>query len=291
MTSEPQRVLRLPERYFRGYPTDDSMIGQVEAPLELDLARTAFVSFHCWNIGFPDGPDVPPAYWVFMGSQENHRLCNDVTNNRIAPALNAARSAGMTVFHVQTPNIADKYPGWDYLLDSAPEPTAKQAAIDGYPQYRAERTHGEGFREWEGWKAADITGAVGPEPGEQIVVDGAQFDRILRERGIVNLIYAGFATNLCILDSPAAMKEMNAFGYRCLLIRECTLAVEFAETIADLTNTNVALRYIEAWVGSTVSLDDYSSALQELTRKPREESATAEFSRAPTPESIPRDLS
>ena len=73
----------------------------------------------------------------------------------------------------------------------------------------------------------------------------------------MNLIYTGFATNLCILDSPAVMKEMQRYGYRCLLLRDCTLAVEFPDTLEDLTHTRVAIRAIEKWVGATVALADF----------------------------------
>lgn len=254
--------MQVTERYVRAHPTDDTMPGPVEEVADLDPARTAFVALHCWNIGFPGGPEVPRDYWVFMGSMENHRICVDVVNERIAPALRAARAAGLPVFHVQPQNVAEKHPGWDRLLDPAPAPapTPRRSAIDGHLRARTERVHGPGFREWSGWSQVDIARAVYPQPGEQLVVTGPQFDRLLRERGIVNLVFTGFATNLCILDSPAAMKEMAAFGYRCLLIRECTLAVEFKDTVAERLNTKVASRYIEAWVGSTIGLDDYLCA-------------------------------
>src|SRR5437762_796278 len=56
---------------------------------------------------------------------------------------------------------------------------------------------------------------------------------------------------------PAATKAMASYGYRVLLIRECTLAVEFPDTIGDLTHTRVATRYLEAWVGCTIGLQEY----------------------------------
>ena len=61
-----------------------------------------------------------------------------------------------------------------------------------------------------------------------------QFDSWLRDRGITDLLFTGFATNLCILDSPAAMKAMRALGYRCVIIREGTLGVEFPDTLETL---------------------------------------------------------
>jgi nicotinamidase-related amidase len=255
-----QPVLRLTERYCRCHPTDDSMPGPVEEPIELDPRSTAFVSLHCWNIGFPDGPAAPLDYWVFMGSLENHRLCVDVVNDAIVPALTAARRAGLSVFHVQPQNIAEKHAGWDYQLEPVAAKPARRPPVSDYARARAERVHGPGFRQWSGWDQADVARAAYPAAGEQMIVTADQFDRILRERGITTLVYVGFATNLCILDSPAAMKEMSQLGYRCLLIREGTLAVEFADTIHERLNTQVATRYIEAWVGSTIGLADFVRA-------------------------------
>lgn len=108
----------------------------------------------------------------------------------------------------------------------------------------------------------DIPRAVYPLPEKGVIVTGEQFDRILRERGIVNLIYTGFATNLCILDSPAAMREMQRYGYRCLLLRDCTLAVEFPDTIAERLHTRVAIRAVEKWVGATAVLAEFLAACQ-----------------------------
>lgn len=120
------------------------------------------------------------------------------------------------MFHVQTPIVADKHPNAGYQLEPASEPAAsdRPPVLDGYPVARSERVHGGGFRDWSGWRDIDQAQVVYPEPDEQMIVNGAQFDRIpelptltqplcqefwiLRERGIVNIVYTGFATNLCI---------------------------------------------------------------------------------------------
>jgi hypothetical protein len=57
---------------------------------------------------------------------------------------------------------------------------------------------------------------------------------------------------------------MASYGYRVLLIRECTLAVEFPDTIDDRTHTRVATRYLEAWVGCTIGLQEYLAACRAI---------------------------
>ena len=50
-----------------------------------------------------------------------------------------------------------------------------------------------------------------PERGEPFVYQTNQFDRILRKRGIENLVYAGFATDMCILRSPGGSSRWRSF--------------------------------------------------------------------------------
>jgi nicotinamidase-related amidase len=258
--------MQLTSRYFCAHPSDVSMPGVTYDEVDLDPRQTAFIELHCWNVGFSDGPPPPREYWVDMGSIENHEIGSEIVYNRIKPALDASRAAGLTVFHVQPPNIAEKHPQSRYMLEPQTPPSPKPEAIPGYRKARAEKVHGPGYMDWEGWKALDVPKVVYPQPDENVIVTGAQFDRILREKGILNLIYTGFATNLCILDSAAAMKEMASYGYRCILIRDCTMAVEFQDTVKDLLNTKVATRYIEAWVGSTIALSEYLAACRDLQR-------------------------
>jgi hypothetical protein len=121
-----------------------------------------------------------------------------------------------------------------------------------------------------------ILAACAPQPGDQVVVTGRQLDRLLRRRGIKHLVYTGFATNMCILDSAAATREMLGYGYRIFLIREATLAVEYPETFAERMMTRAALKYFELKIGDTVGFDDYVAACRSVAagRPGREEGAT-----------------
>ena len=94
-----------------------------------------------------------------------------------------------------------------------------------------------------------ILASCDAEPGDQVILTGRQFDRILRQRGIKNLVYTGFATNMCILDSAAATREMLGFGYRIFLIREATLAVEYPETFPTRMMTEAAPEVLPAQGG------------------------------------------
>ncbi|HEX2185164.1 MAG TPA: isochorismatase family protein, partial [Chloroflexota bacterium] len=130
----------------------------------------------------------------------------------------------------------------------------------GWNRARNERSHGRGYLEWEGWDTMRILSSCAPEPGDQVILTGRQLDRICRERGIKNLVYTGFATNMCILDSPAATREMLGYGYRIFLIREATLAVEFPDTFPERLMTRAALKYFQLKIGDTIAFDQYVAA-------------------------------
>ena len=101
---------------------------------------------------------------------------------------------------------------------------------DVEPAIQARRAHRKPIRvgTWSGQIArtarATATGKAGSrcasfescdaEPGDQVILTTAQFDRICRSKGIKNLIYTGFATNMCILGSAGATQPMLGYGYR-----------------------------------------------------------------------------
>jgi nicotinamidase-related amidase len=261
-------TLNLPVTFYRGAPAADP-VGRVTETWSLDLARTALIELHCWNIGWPDGVPVPLDHWVFMGSLQNHEPMVAVVQDVIAPLLEAGRQAGMAVVHVQSESIAARYPAMgptpagEHPPTPAGHPGGLPPATDDALR-RTERVHGEGYRQWAGWEDLDVASPVRPRPGDTVIATTEGFDRWLRERGITTLLYTGFATNLCILDSPAAMKAMRDRGYRCVILREATLAVEFPDTLEARVHTRASLQYIEAWVGYSASAFELLPALRGL---------------------------
>ena len=118
---------------------------------------------------------------------------------------------------------------------------------------------------WDRWQDVDIAEPVKPRDGDVLVVTTDQFDVWLRGQSIDTLIYTGFSANLCILDSPAAIKAMACLGYRCVILREATTGVEFPETLESRSHTENAIRYIEAWWGYSASAPDFRQACRTLS--------------------------
>jgi nicotinamidase-related amidase len=267
MPAMPADPFRLPVRQYIAVPSGEPR-GLVTETWELPVARTAFIELHCWNVGVPGGLPVPDEYWVFMGSKQNHVRMARVVEGVIVPAMAAARRGGVPPVHVQPESVAARNPQL--------RPPPRQARDDGdgvliahrpaavlasdHAGRRANRVHGEGYMAWEGWERLDVAPQLRPQSPDVMIAATEEFHSWLQERHITTLVYTGFCANLCILDSPAAMKPMAALGYRCVLLREGTLGIEFADQPPDM-HTEAALRYVEAWVGYTASAADWMAAL------------------------------
>jgi nicotinamidase-related amidase len=271
MVVEAPAALRVHGRHWETPSLDGA--GWVETPYSLDPKETGFVALHLWNVGdvAGGGPAIPDGFFVDMGTREAQDESVRIAERFIRPAIDASRAAGLPIFHVEPKNIAMQYDSVRYLLDdedldpprtSRPRPPE---ANPGWNRERAERSHGAGYNEWDGWQRMRILASCDAEPGDQVILTGRQFDRILRERGIKNLVYTGFATNMCILDSAAATKEMLSYGYRIFLIREATLAVEYPETFPTRMMTESALKFFELKVGDTIAFDEYIAACRAVS--------------------------
>ena len=257
------RILVLKGRYYRTIPVTSP--GYEEEELGLDADRTALVVLHCWNIGCPDGPDVDPNYCVGMGFpgtfSEAYRIMRDV----IRPCMDAARRAGVLVCHVESAQIAERHP--EAREDAEPPDPSfplPPPVVPGYREKIIARSHGKDYATRSPYARMDRAEVVAPLPGEPFVYMTGQFDRILRRRGIENLIYTGFAADMCVLNAPGGIVPMAERGYRVYLVRDATLGVEFPDTIEDRLATRWAVRFFESHYGDTVTSQEFIRACERL---------------------------
>lgn len=249
--------------------------GYVEEEMDLRTDEIAFVMMHCWKVlmGPPEGPPIPPHFY-FHGMKGRRRV-REVVINKIKPALDAARKAGLTVVHVQSEDVAKKNPEMKQplLLEKQPpnpfvEDYLPRDVVPGHRKEYYEKVFGKGYEEWAaGLKDEynDIPEILKPPPScarsEYLVVGGDQFNRILRALGVGTLVYTGFATNVCLLHSTGGVREMGLeCGYRIIVLRDATAGCEFEDTEEDLTATKMAIREIETRIGYTALTDDFIKA-------------------------------
>ena len=260
-------TLRLTGRFYRTIPMDEA--GPVEETIQLDASKTALIGMHCWNIGCPDGPPVDGNYYVGMGFPTTHHEAYGVMRERVLPAMEAARGAGILVAHVECAQIGEKH---RELMELPPtvvhtqtEGEAPPPAVPGHRKRVADRAHGVDYPTHSPYAVMDRASFLMPRDGEPFAVDSLQLHRMLHGRGVENLVYTGFATDMCVLHSPGGIVEMaTCYSYRVFLIREATLGVEFPDWFDDRVSTRFGIRRVESHYGHSISWDEWMQQCEAL---------------------------
>jgi len=276
-------MFRLPVRQYRCHPLpgqeyDEASFGHVHREIELDPAATALVTVDLWNMGFEPEPLVPElgreAEIGFIGlGARGAAEARRIIEQNIAPVLQVARQAGLTVIHCNSDRVVKRYPECLVEVEDDvpagcrrshdwPPPEVRQAVLDEYVRH----TWGEGAEErWERMRAVcDFPAPVRPVPGDYCVYQQAAFDQVARERKITTLIYVGFLLAHCLMDKPGGLRSTaalwNSPGYRAIVLRDCTLAQESAESIAGFKTTEAFIFWLEATTFPTATAEDFIRA-------------------------------
>ena len=255
--------ISLPVRYLAMDSTgpDDNVesnIARVAGSIRIEPSRTALVIVDAWN-----------GHHVRSHMERVRRIIAE----RIVPVLHAARKAGVTVVHAPSPRVAERYPQWlryagDAELSTVHRPpdippeqpevggqddwppadfrarTGQYAALARPPLEKPASYRGEPPA-W--WRIDAICDSITPEEHDCVVATGEQLHRLLRHRRILYLVYAGFATNVCILYRDYGIRAMRDRGYLTIVLRDCTTAIECRDTVASLSATEHSLIEIERW--------------------------------------------
>lgn len=227
-------------------PNVESNFHTDEVTIDLKPEQTGFVLVDMW-----DASDLPDE--IKPGGLSFCERAGRITREAIVPALQAAREAGLTVIHAPSANVSEHYRDSCRVPDAPP---AEAAPDRDWPP--AEARQGWSQEMW-GARYGDydddqrkimqdcmrILPEAAPVESDWLIFSSADIHAVCRERGLLNLVYVGFATNMCLLFKPGALWEMSRAGYRCVVLRDCTTAVENADSIADLGQTSAFLDWFE----------------------------------------------
>ena len=256
-------LLQLPSRYYRVYtdpdvPCNEQNFAFVDRVLSLPLAQTAVVLVDLWRTHYVDS-------WL--------RRAQEVTLAHILPLMEAARAAGVTLIHGPSPFVADRYLPAPPPVPALPDPAPHWPPPDFRGIYRSGKWAEFGRDQEPRLSAAmeryktelDIFEPVRPLPGEPIIHTGLQMHELLAERGILHLVYAGFATNWCMIGRDYGIIEMNRRGYNVILVRDATTGIEFHDTVDALTATEIQIREIETKYGWSTTSAEFIQACAQAT--------------------------
>lgn len=107
-----------------------------------------------------------------------------------------------------------------------------------------------------------------PKEGEIVLpeyYDSHEVFSDLKDRGVTTIIYAGYATNMCVLNRPIAMLRARLYyGFNVILVRDATIAVESPESLSEEWEKRMAIHFVEINLGSTTTVLDFSYAVTSL---------------------------
>jgi ureidoacrylate peracid hydrolase len=258
--------LKLKGRYYRIYPLDK--VGYVEEELEFDTNETAFLLVDVYGTGFSEG-ELPV---IYKGKERPTMIAptaaereKDIIINHIRPAKDAAKKIGLPIIYLanSAPRIALSKSVWyqqmKKIQDIDIEEAFKEDCVD--PK---EYMYGDSNQ----LKYSKI---IAPEEGDYFIrkhfYSGfyeTRLEGLLKNLGIKNLIAVGFAADICLFCTLIDALYRN---YRVLLLRDCTLAVEFLDTEKDWGNTKWAIRWLETYVGNSTTSEEFIRACNQLMRQ------------------------
>ena len=256
--------MTIPARHYRlydenkPYGCDEAEFGYVETTLTVPLEQAVLVLVDCWNTHYCPS-------WLARAS--------DVMQEKIVPAVAAAREVGMPVVHAPCPTVAQKHQQSEAYADPKDKPRGPMYAEPDeewppqefvkregqHSQYR--RSHSPPAETWrDRYETQDIADIVKPQADDYVVATGVQMHRMLKDRKILHLFYAGFATNMCVQYRDYGIRAMNQRGYNIILLRDCTTGVEDHDTVDELLLTRAAVREIETQYAFSAASEDFRAA-------------------------------
>jgi nicotinamidase-related amidase len=218
--------------------------------MDLPLEQTALVLIDLWHDHFIES-------WIERAGQ--------VLREKVLPVIDAARKAGLPIIHAPCPEVAAQYEQLKRHEPAEPRgpapdwPPAEFRRREGaYHAYRGPREQEPGIRDIrEDRRMSDL---VEVQSDDIVIATGQQMHTYLESQGVLQLIFAGFATNWCILNRDYGIKAMRERGYNTILLRDATTGVEFPDTLDGLWATELAIREVEQKYGFSASNNDFFKA-------------------------------
>lgn len=237
------RVIKLPCRYYRLYPPGRPL-GHATEDVEIKLDETVFLIVDVYGLGYDeDGQlgDVDEFY------RKNVCDTRDIVVNHIRPAKLAAKAAGLPVVYLA-----------NYLAPSTTENN----------EWRNMSIRTVNVDVLEAWREPnDVlkhSRIIAPDPDDYLIQKQhysgffeTHLESLLKELGARTLVTVGFDAQICLRGTITDALYRN---YRVIVLRDCISTGEFPETEEGRWCNFLAVRFIEANIGYTVTSEDFIAA-------------------------------
>ncbi len=221
---------------------------------------------HKWTLATNETALVVVDPWDRHYLNSYQERAAQVCRERIKPVIVACRDAGIAIVFAPTYWVARHYPQFTrYANDqdlTEPEPAPEtdwppktfRLREKEYSQFALPTTGkvAEIWREMQPQRR--ILVEIEPQPDDYVIANGDQLQRLLRHKGILHLLYAGFAANVCLSwYRDYSIMAMQKRGYNIILIRDCTAALEAKYTLRSQVMNRWSILWIEMMFGSSTT--------------------------------------
>ena len=256
-------ILDLQVRYFQdstpaGMPCREENFIRREICMPVPVEQTMLVLVDMWNTHFIET-------WLERAQR--------ITDEAVLPVIDAARQLGLAIVHAPSPPIAAQYDQLRRYRQAEAEPLVQWPPADflqrqgDYTIFRGPRSQPPGIDvHWQAHaERLDMSPAVEVRNEDFVIATGEQLHELAQERQALHMIYAGFATNWCILNRDYGMRAISRKGYNLILLRDATTGVEFPDTVETGFATEMAVREVEQQIGFSASNKDFFAACKGLS--------------------------
>ena len=194
--------------------------------LHLDRERTALIVIDVWERHHNEG-------W-FARAEENIRT-------KMLPLVDFIRKSGIPIIHI--PHEFETYG----IHPEVRPPDGSEPVV---------------LRSVSCPKCQDVSDIFAES--REVAIKDYDIDvlsRGLRDHDITTLLYAGYASNWCMLHRDAGIITMKKLGFNIVFVRDCSLAMEMPETLEGELAHKVITQMIECQYGPSTTLADLTEAL------------------------------
>lgn len=262
-----EKTLNFNTRFFQLFPSE-KFAGYAYEEYPAELSASAFLVVDVYGLGHhPD--DLPPTWKEGIGDERDRPALTwkgsadheaVIVRESLLPALNAAREIGMKVIYLNNsaPKIGLEYSEFGKVLrrqlNTDMERMFAEDDIDPKEYHYGDSDH------------VKISKLLQPRENEYFIRKhvysgfvGTRLDLLLRHLKIHNLFVVGFSADACLFTT---IVDALWHDYKCILLRDCTLANDLEEEQAELLGTKRMVKLMESLYCVSVTSKEFIAAAQ-----------------------------